>query len=385
MKKIKPNILIAIILSIFLIFKIATKESKPEFKFSTTKITSGEIVESVVSSGKIIPGEELKVFSRLSEDVYKAYAVYGDIVKKGQILLELDSTRFQKELSTKLKNLEILKIELEQKKKKADNDKILLEKGYIASIELDESENEYKIKSLEIEELKTEIQKLDQNIIDTQITSPIEGRVDYINEEAIKEGKIFANVWLYTISSGHKELNLSLSIDGREITKINVGQEVTFSVETDLNTKYLGKIVKIVEPIGLKPNINKSPVFYEVIVEILNSNDLLKTGLSVDAVINIQTKNNIYKIKRSALRFVPPEGIKIRKASNNSSSAGVIWVLNKDNSISAFSITPGIKDSEFVEISNFKEIPEDANIITNVEIINKAKNNGFSLPQPKRY
>ena len=87
MKKIKPNILIAIILSIFLIIKIATKESKPEFKFSTTKITSGEIVESVVSSGKIIPGEELKVFSRLSEDVYKAYAVYGDIVKKGQILL----------------------------------------------------------------------------------------------------------------------------------------------------------------------------------------------------------------------------------------------------------------------------------------------------------
>ena len=383
MKKIKPNILIAIILSIFLIIKIATKESKPEFKFSTTKITSGEIVESVVSSGKIIPGEELKVFSRLSEDVYKAYAVYGDIVKKGQILLELDSTRFQKELSTKLKNLEILKIELEQKKKKAENDKVLLEKGYIASIELDESENEYKIKSLEIEELKAEIQKLEQNIIDTQITSPIEGRVDYINEEAIKEGKIFANVWLYTISSGHKELNLSLSIDGREITKINVGQEVTFSVETDLNTKHLGRIIKIVEPIGLKPNINKSPVFYEVIVEIINSNDLLKTGLSVDATINIQTKNNIYKVKRSALRFVPPEGIEIRKASNDDSTAGVIWVLNKDNSISAFSITPGIKDSEFVEISDFKKIPEGADIITNVEIINKSKNNGFSLPQPK--
>ena len=119
MKKIKPNILIAIILSIFLIIKIATKESKPEFKFSTTKITSGEIVESVVSSGKIIPGEELKVFSRLSEDVYKAYAVYGDIVKKGQILLELDSTRFQKELSTKLKKSRNFKNRARTKKEKS--------------------------------------------------------------------------------------------------------------------------------------------------------------------------------------------------------------------------------------------------------------------------
>ena len=85
------------------------------------------------------------------------------------------------------------------------------------------------------------------------------------------------------------------------------------------------------------------------------------------------------------MRFVPPEGIEIRKASNYDSTAGVIWVLNKDNSISAFSITPGIKDSEFVEISDFKKIPEGADIITNVEIINKSKNNGFSLPQPKRY
>ena len=385
MPKIKINILFAIILSFFLIYKIITKEGAPDFRFSTTEVVKGDIVESVSSSGKIIPGEEIKVYSRVSGDIYKNYVEYGDIVKKGQILIELDSTRYKNDLSTKLKNLEILEIEFLQMKKKVDSDKKLLEEGFIPKVEFEESQNEYRIKSIEIEELKSGIDLLRQNITDTKIISPIDGRVDYIDEDLIKEGKIFTNSWVYTVSSGYRDLNISLSIDGREITKIDVGQKVEFSVENNSNVKFLGIVKKIIEPIDLKPNINKGPVFYEVIVEITNTNAALKTGLSVDATINIQVKNNVSKVKRSSLRFVPPEGIIIKRAPENDENYGVIWTLNSDNTLSAYSVETGIKDTEYVEIINKKDLPIDSKIITSVEIIKKNKNNGFSLPQPKRY
>tara|TARA_Y100001936_G_scaffold35285_1_gene33316 strand:+ start:925 stop:2082 length:1158 start_codon:yes stop_codon:yes gene_type:complete len=385
MPKIKINILFAIILSFFLVYKIITKEGAPDFRFSTTEVVKGDIVESVSSSGKIIPGEEIKVYSRVSGDIYKNYVEYGDIVKKGQILIELDSTRYKNDLSTKLKNLEILEIEFLQMKKKVDSDKKLLEEGFIPKVEFEESQNEYRIKSIEIEELKSGIDLLRQNITDTKIISPIDGRVDYIDEDLIKEGKIFTNSWVYTVSSGYRDLNISLSIDGREITKIDVGQKVEFSVENNSNVKFLGIVKKIIEPIDLKPNINKGPVFYEVIVEITNTNAALKTGLSVDATINIQVKNNVSKVKRSSLRFVPPEGIIIKRAPENDENYGVIWTLNSDNTLSAYSVETGIKDTEYVEIINKKDLPIDSKIITSVEIIKKNKNNGFSLPQPKRY
>ena len=385
MPKIKINILFAIILSFFLIYKIITKEGVPDFRFSTTEVVKGDIIESVSSSGKIIPGEEIKVYSRVSGDIYKNYVEYGDIVKKGQILIELDSTRYKNDLSTKLKNLEILEIEFLQMKKKVDSDKKLLEEGFIPKVEFEESQNEYRIKSIEIEELKSGIDLLRQNITDTKIISPIDGRVDYIDEDLIKEGKIFTNSWVYTVSSGYRDLNISLSIDGREITKIDVGQKVEFSVENNSNVKFLGIVKKIIEPIDLKPNINKGPVFYEVIVEITNTNAALKTGLSVDATINIQVKNNVSKVKRSSLRFVPPEGIIIKRAPENDENYGVIWTLNSDNTLSAYSVETGIKDTEYVEIINKKDLPIDSKIITSVEIIKKNKNNGFSLPQPKRY
>ena len=385
MPKIKINILFAIILSFFLVYKVINKEGIPDFRFSTTEVVKGDIVESVSSSGKIIPGEEIKVYSRVSGDIYKNYVEYGDIVKKGQILIELDSTRYKNDLSTKLKNLEILEIEFLQMKKKVDSDKKLLEEGFIPKVEFEESQNEYRIKSIEIEELKSGIDLLRQNITDTKIISPIDGRVDYIDEDLIKEGKIFTNSWVYTVSSGYRDLNISLSIDGREITKIDVGQKVEFSVENNSNVKFLGIVKKIIEPIDLKPNINKGPVFYEVIVEITNTNAALKTGLSVDATINIQVKNNVSKVKRSSLRFVPPEGIIIKRAPENDENYGVIWTLNSDNTLSAYSVETGIKDTEYVEIINRKDLPIDSKIITSVEIIKKNKNNGFSLPQPKRY
>ena len=385
MPKIKINILFAIILSFFLVYKVITKEGVPDFRFSTTEVVKGDIVESVSSSGKIIPGEEIKVYSRVSGDIYKNYVEYGDIVKKGQILIELDSTRYKNDLSTKLKNLEILEIEFLQMKKKVDSDKKLLQEGFIPKVEFEESQNALRIKSIEIEELKSGNDLLRQNITDTKIISPIDGRVDYIDEDLIKEGKIFGNSWVYTISSGYRDLNISLSIDGREITKINVGQKVEFSVENNSNIKFLGNVKKIIEPIDLKPNINKGPVFYEVIVEIVDTNAALKTGLSVDATINIQVKNNVTKVKRSSLRFVPPEGIIIKKAPENDQNYGVIWTLNSDNTLSAYSVETGIKDTEYVEIINMRDLPMASKIITSVEIIKKNKNNGFSLPQPKRY
>jgi len=385
MPKIKINILFAIILSFFLVYKVITKEGVPDFRFSTTEVVKGDIVESVSSSGKIIPGEEIKVYSRVSGDIYKNYVEYGDIVKKGQILIELDSTRYKNDLSTKLKNLEILEIEFLQMKKKVDSDKKLLQEGFIPKVEFEESQNALRIKSIEIEELKSGNDLLRQNITDTKIISPIDGRVDYIDEDLIKEGKIFGNSWVYTISSGYRDLNISLSIDGREITKINVGQKVEFSVENNSNIKFLGNVKKIIEPIDLKPNINKGPVFYEVIVKIVDTNAALKTGLSVDATINIQVKNNVTKVKRSSLRFVPPEGIIIKKAPENDQNYGVIWTLNSDNTLSAYSVETGIKDTEYVEIINMRDLPMASKIITSVEIIKKNKNNGFSLPQPKRY
>ena len=180
-------------------------------------------------------------------------------------------------------------------------------------------------------------------------------------------------------------MNLNLSIDGRDISKVKVGQQVVFKVDSYAEREFTGEIVKIIEPINLKPHTNKSPVFYELIARI-NENDAgLKSGLSVDAEIKIQTKTNIKRIPRSALRFVPPKSVRVKLPPPDNATTLILWIANEDNSISAIPVETGIKDNQYIELLDNAPISKDDLIVVGAVLTEKKKKKGFALPQPKRY
>ena len=71
----------------------------------------------------------------------------------------------------------------------------------------------------------------------------------------------------------------------------------------------------------------------------------------------------------------------------------IIWIVNRDGSISAVPITTGIRDNDFVEFielasANEKDyqLSADDDIVTGVTIFqDQKKKSRFALPQPKRY
>ena len=365
------------------------------YQLTTTSITVGNISEFVKTSGKIAPEQEQKIKSTLQRRVpiLKINVKYGDLVDPGQILLELDSSEIKKDLEVRSKKLELLEIDLVQAKDKADADEELLEKGYISKNEYQESVSDLKKIAVEVELMKKEELKFKEELEQLKITSPIKGRVDYINEQVINSGMVDINTWLFTVSSSADRLKLSLSVDGRAITKIEEGQEVSFRIDTYPNKDLYGTVIKIVEPLNLNPHRDKSPVFYEIIASVSEADVELKAGMSVDASIKIQTKSQIKRIPRSALRFVPPKIIKIKNQPPQNTTTPIIWILNGDGSISAIPINTGIRDNDFVEFlevlgtnNNSYKLSDKDDIVTGVTIYQEEKKKSrFALPQPKRY
>ena len=290
------------ILLLFLVYRVAgdliTGEKNTKngaYQLTTTSITVGNISEFLKTSGKIAPEQEQKIKSTLQRRVpiLKINVKYGDLVDPGQILLELDSSEIKKDLEVRSKKLELLEIDLVQAKDKADADEELLEKGYISKNEYQESVSDLKKIAVEVELMKKEELKFKEELEQLKITSPIKGRVDYINEQVINSGMVDINTWLFTVSSSADRLKLSLSVDGRAITKIEEGQEVSFRIDTYPNKDLYGTVIKIVEPLNLNPHRDKSPVFYEIIASVSEAEVELKAGMSVDASIKIQTKSQI--------------------------------------------------------------------------------------------
>ena len=158
-----------------------------------------------------------------------------------------------------------------------------------------------------------------------------------------------------------------------------------FRVDSFKQRNFYGKIVKIIEPLNLKPHTNKAPVFYELIASNDEKEIKLKSVLSVDAEIKIQTKTGIKRIPRSALRFVPPKDIVVKDPPPSNETIQIVWIANKDNSISAIPIKTGIKDNQFVEVPDDTRISLEDSIVIGATVPQTKKKGKFDLPQPKRY
>src|SRR5208337_900128 len=59
------------------------------------KVEKGDLAKSVVATGKIEPITKVEIKSKASGIVKKLYVDYGDKVKKGQVLAELDRDEIQ--------------------------------------------------------------------------------------------------------------------------------------------------------------------------------------------------------------------------------------------------------------------------------------------------
>tara|TARA_Y100001970_G_scaffold263221_1_gene348458 strand:+ start:7655 stop:9259 length:1605 start_codon:yes stop_codon:yes gene_type:complete len=390
------RILIAVGLIIFLVWsRFAQSPSinivDDDIRLSTTQMSIGEISEFVKTSGKIVPKREEKLYSKIDLPLKKVYVKYGDLVEEGQLLLELDSDLIETDINTQKQKLTVISKKYDLALKKAESNKKLLEQGFISK---DEYELSLRVpEQILIDKSNTELnlKKLDAQLLNTRFISPIKGRVDYIDpaitQENAQRGGIKVGIykWFFTISSSNDELNLNLSIDGRDVSKVEIGQDVMFKVDSFKQRKFYGKIVKIIEPLNLKPHTNKAPVFYELIASINEKEIKLKSGLSVDAEIKIQTKTGIKRIPRSALRFVPPKDIVVKIPPPNNATTLIVWIANEDNSISAIPIKTGIKDNQYIEVPEDTKITLEDSIVIGATVPQTKKKGKFALPQPKRY
>ena len=362
-----------------------------DIRLSTTQMSIGEISEFVKTSGKIVPKNEEKLFSKIDLPLKTVYVEYGDIVEEGQLLLELDADLIESEINTQKQRFEVFSNKYDQAIKKSESNKKLLDQGFISQDEYEKSERLPKEILVQKSSVELTLKKLKAQLLNTRFISPIRGRIDYIDPQITKENaqrggvKVGIYKWYFTISSSIDELNLNLSIDGRDVSKVKVGQEVMFRVDSFKQRKFYGEIVKIIEPLNLKPHTNKAPVFYELIASISEKEVKLKSGLSVDAEIKIQTKTGIKRIPRSALRFVPPKDIVVKIPPPNNATTLIVWIANEDNSISAIPIETGIKDNQFIEVPEDTRISLEDSIVIGATVPQTKKKGKFALPQPKRY
>ena len=97
-----------------------TKKQAPQFK--TEAVTRGSIVSQVIATGTVNPVTLVQVGSQVSGTIFKLFADFNSVVRKGQVIAQIDPALFQAKVDQAEADLKNFRAQLEnQKTSLADN------------------------------------------------------------------------------------------------------------------------------------------------------------------------------------------------------------------------------------------------------------------------
>lgn len=330
-----------------------TKENKITIETSTA--IKGDLTETVTATGTLESVTQVDVGTQVTGKVVKLFADYNSIVKKGELIAEIDKTLLESEVEAADANMESARDTYEYTKKNYERDKALHDKQLISDYEYETSKNAYRVAELSYEKSKADRVKAAENLGYAEIYAPINGIV--ISREVEIGQTVVANMEVANIFTIADLNNMQVigDVDEADIGQVKTGQRVTFSVDAYPDDIFSGKVTQV----RLNPTEESNVVTYEVVVSADNSEGKLIPGLTANLTIYTAETHNAILITTKALKFAPKElpGQSLPQPSGKApeNAAALVWILS-DNKLVPTPVTTGVNNGINVEIkSGLKE------------------------------
>lgn len=355
------SVAIAIIATVT-IFMRSNKRQPITIIYETAKVERATISNSVTATGTIEPVNIVEVGTQVSGIISKIYVDYNSIVKKGQVIAELDKINLESELASAKANLASSKSELDYQETNYKRMKALHDKGFISDDDFDIADLSYKkAKEAYLVQLQT-VQKAQTNLGYATITSPIDG---VVLSKDVEEGQTvaasFSTPTLFTIARDLTDMQVVANVDEADIGNVRDGQRVTFTVDAFPDDTFEGRVKQVRQQGEEESNV----VTYEVVISAPNNDLKLKPQLTARVNIYTEEIENVVSVPAKALRFSPSkemmnDGEKIKDCN----ATYKLWI-KEANILKAYPVKTGITNGIRTQI--LEGVKEGTTVITNAK------------------
>ena len=357
------------------------KEQKAEF--STAKVEKQNISTSITATGTIEPVTSVTVGTQVSGIVSKLYVDYNSIVKKGQIIAELDKTNLISELNRAKADLSSAQSTLNYETANYNRYKTLFDKGLISANDYENARLSFDKAQQTVRSSRENVQKAQTNLGYATITSPIDG---VVLSKSVEEGQTVAASFntpeLFTIAQDLTDMRVIADIDEADIGGVKEGQRVSFTVDAYPDDKFEGQVTQVRQQATTESNV----VTYEVVISAPNNDLKLKPGLTANVTIYTLEKNDVLAAPAKALRFMPTEALLSEGQSIEDVEAPTkVWTL-EGNVFKAHPVQVGTTNGMLTEIvsgiSEGTEVLVDFTLSGGDEEAGQQAQNPF-MPRPR--
>ncbi len=361
--------------------------------FVTEPVTKGNLRVSVTANGTLQPTRTVSIGSELSGTVSRVLVDVNDQVKKGQVLVELDTSRFR-DLVTRSRatlasaSAKVAQADATVKEAEGNLARLLevqrLSGGKVpspaeidtAQANLDRARADANAARAAVTDAQAALASDTTNLGKASIKSPIDG---VVLTRAVDPGNAVAAslqaVTLFTIAEDLSKMKLQVNVDEADVGMVGVGQSSTFSVAAYPARRFPAKITRVAYGSTTTDNV----VTYVTYLEVDNPDLALRPGMTATATINATERTDVLLVPNTALRFTPaqaraaggeaksgaPGGIvgslmprgpglgAPRSATTSARGGGArqVWVL-KDGQPVAVPVRAGISDGRITEVSS---------------------------------
>lgn len=301
----------------------------------TVPVERGDIMAQVSATGTIKPVNIVDVSSKITGLIKELRVAENQQVTANQILLVLDDTRLQAQLSQARARLANAAANNERNER-------LSKIGAVSKQQLDSSRLEYNLAQASYDEVSSQLD-------DTVIRAPINGTVI---GEPIPAGQTVAqgisNPMVIMTIADMSKMQIDTQVDESDIGKVAVGQKATFTVDAYSERTFTGTVSNISQ----KANVQQNVVYYNVVIDVDNDgSQVLKPTMTARVTLNVGESKNALLVPLSAVKSNKGQQYVQVLKNGHPQNVNVTTGLMSDEKIEIIS---GLADGDQVMVSQTK-------------------------------
>ncbi len=405
---------LGLLLLVVLLLVIFSGSKEEIVVVQTEKVEKRNITQVVSATGKINPVYQVKISAEATGEVVDLPVREGDVVRKGQLLLRIKPDNYEAQknsadarLAQSKSSLSATKAQLDKVESDYKRMQELAQKKLASDAELESAKSTYLQTLGNYEAMKSGVTQAEASLKDaitnlnkTIVYSPLNGTIskrDIDLSERVLGSGFSPGTEMLTVADLSK-MEATVNVDENDVVLISVGDTAKIHVDAFTDKVFTGVVTQIgnsaiTKGLGTQDEV----VNFEVKILIINPENKIRPGMSCDADIQTEKKENVLSVPiQSVTARVAKETMtdasqsgdqaaaeaKAKKERNNKPKEVVF--ITQDNKAKMIEVKTGISDDTYIEIVSGLKGNEDV-VSGPYRAISKELEDGSKVSmQPKR-
>ncbi len=365
---------------------IAATNGKKATEVRIEPVVRRDLVASVTASGQVVPHTRVDVSTDISGRIIQLAVKEGDMVKQGQLLLQIDPAIYAAEVEhdkAALAGAKAAEVQSSANLAQAQHnyDRSAQIKRQNASLISDEQIEQLKTAldvgkatkeaaDFQVDQAEATLRNSESALSKTTVLAPMSGRVTRLNveqgETAI-QGTLNKDAATLLTVSDMTNLETRVKVDETDVAHIQIGDSAQVQLDAFPDTTFLGRVTKIanssVKAAGQASTTTSTDqaVDYEVTIKLLNPPPDTRPDFSATARVVTDSRTHVLSIPIIALTVRENEPVPAGDSAVTIGRAQPtkqvgkrdvegVFVVGKDNKVTFRPVRVGIAGDKFFEV-----------------------------------